>query len=208
MPASTLWVADGNARARAFYVRAGFSPTGIRQTYTSHDGSAFEEEKLVMYFDHVPPPPAVPPDSIASQVPPGQGGAYDGFGRYGFRVPCAAVSPWARAHHVSHQVADHTSILKLVETKWNLPALTYRDANASGLLDLIDLRRPAFAHPPSLAKPLLDTGPGALACNVTGPGTIPPPGSVSPPPGSVTPAGSVTASGAATSPGTVTSVSG
>src|SRR5262249_10578728 len=24
------------------------------------------------YFDHVPPPPAVPPDSIAPQVPPGQ----------------------------------------------------------------------------------------------------------------------------------------
>jgi ribosomal protein S18 acetylase RimI-like enzyme len=44
----TLWVADGNARARAFYVRAGFRPTGIRQTFRRHDGSAFDEEKLVM----------------------------------------------------------------------------------------------------------------------------------------------------------------
>jgi hypothetical protein len=61
-----------------------------------------------------------------------------------------------------------------------------RDANASGLLDMIDLRRPVFAHPPPLARPLLDTHPGALACNVTGPGTIPPPGSVSPPPGPAT----------------------
>jgi phospholipase C len=145
-------------------------------TYDEHGG----------YFDHVPPPAAVPPDGIAPQVPPGQGGAFDGFGRYGFRVPCAVVSPWARARHVSHRVADHASILKLVETKWNLPALTYRDANARGLLDMIDLRRPAFAHPPELARPLLDTDPGALACNVTGPGTIPPPGSVSPPPGSAT----------------------
>jgi len=160
------------------------------------------------YFDHVPPPPAVPPDSIAPQVPPGQGGALDGFGRYGFRVPCAVVSPWARAHHVSHRVTDHTSILKLVETKWNLPALTYRDANASGLLDMIDLRRPSFAHPPALAKPLLGTDPGALACNVTGPGTIPPPGSVSPPPGSATPAGSATLAGSAAAPGTVTAASG
>jgi len=30
---------------------------------------------------------------------------------------------------------DHTSALKLIETKWNLPALTYRDTNASNLLD-------------------------------------------------------------------------
>jgi ribosomal protein S18 acetylase RimI-like enzyme len=44
----TLWVADGNARARAFYVRAGFRPTGIRQTFRRDDGSAFDEEKLVM----------------------------------------------------------------------------------------------------------------------------------------------------------------
>jgi ribosomal protein S18 acetylase RimI-like enzyme len=44
----TLWVADGNARARAFYVRAGFRPTGIHQTFRRHDGSAFDEEKLVM----------------------------------------------------------------------------------------------------------------------------------------------------------------
>jgi phospholipase C len=29
--------------------------------------------------------------------------------------------------------------------------------------------------------PLLDTDPGALACNTSGPGTIPPPGSVTPP---------------------------
>jgi len=52
---------------------------------------------------------------------------FDGFARYGFRVPFALISPWARRHFVSHQVYDHTSILKLVETKWNLPALTYRE---------------------------------------------------------------------------------
>ena len=43
-----LWVADGNARARAFYVRAGFRVVGIWQTFTRQDGSSFEEEKLVM----------------------------------------------------------------------------------------------------------------------------------------------------------------
>jgi phospholipase C len=45
-------------------------------------------------------------------------------------VPFAIVSPWARPDHVSHHVYDHTSICALVEAKWNLPAMTYRDANA------------------------------------------------------------------------------
>jgi len=75
-------------------------------TYDEHGG----------YYDHVPPPAAVPPDNIPPDVPSGQS-AYDGFGRYGFRVPFAIVSPWARRQYVSHAVYDHTSILKLVETK-------------------------------------------------------------------------------------------
>ena len=78
-------------------------------------------------------------------------------------------------------VYDHTSILKLVETKWNLPALTYRDANAHAPLDMLDLRRPSFAEPPTLAQPLMDTDPGSLTCSVTGPGTIPPAGTVTGP---------------------------
>jgi phospholipase C len=79
-------------------------------------------------------------------------------------------------------VKDHTSICRLIETKWNLPAMTYRDANADPMLDLLDLRHPAFREPHELARPLLGTDPGALACNTTGPGTIPPPGSISPAP--------------------------
>jgi len=61
--------------------------------------------------------------------------------------------------------------------------MTYRDANARNLLDLLDLldlAPPAFLTPPALARPLLDVDLGALACSVAGPGTIPPPGSVSP----------------------------
>jgi phospholipase C len=141
--------------------------TLLMWTYDEHGG----------YYDHVPPPAAVPPDTIPPDVPSGQS-AYDGFGRYGFRVPFAIASPWARRQYVSHAVYDHTSILKLVETKWNLPALTYRDANALAPLDMLDLRRPPFAEPPPLAQPLAVTDPSALACSVTGPGTIPPPGSV------------------------------
>ena len=50
--------------------------------------------------------------------------------RYGFRVPLIVVSPWARPHYVSRVVQDHTSVAAFIERKWNLPAMTFRDANA------------------------------------------------------------------------------
>ena len=127
------------------------------------------------YYDHVPPPPAVAPDDI----PPLQLPMYDGFARYGFRVPAVVVSPWSRPDHVTSVVHDHTSILAMVERKWNLPALTHRDAAAADLTDFLNLDQPAFAQPPTLAQPL--AGPAQLACDKTGPEQIPPPGSVTPP---------------------------
>jgi phospholipase C len=108
-------------------------------TYDEHGG----------YYDHVPPPEAPVPDDC----PPEGGGPWR-YDRYGFRVPAVIVSPYARPDYVSHQVHDHTSILKLIETKWNLPPLTYRDAHADNLLDSLDLAAsPSFAVPPSLLEP-------------------------------------------------------
>ena len=118
------------------------------------------------YYDHVPPPRAIAPDAIAPQLQPGDiPGGYDS---YGLRVPAVVVSPWARRGHVSGVVHDHTSVLAFVERKWNLPALTYRDANAAPMLDFLDFRRPAFLAPPTLAaapSPLGDRG-----CDTTDPG--------------------------------------
>jgi phospholipase C len=144
----------------------GWKNTLLIWTFDEHGG----------YYDHVVPPPALAPDNIGPDT--GGGPAYTGFRQYGFRVPCAMISPYARADYVSHEVFDHTSICALVEAKWNLPALTLRDANAGNMLDMLDLTKAAFLHPPRLARPLIDTDPHALACNVTGPGAIPPPGSV------------------------------
>jgi phospholipase C len=144
----------------------GWEKTVLLLTYDEHGG----------YYDHVPPPPAIAPDSIGPTLLPGENG-FDGFHRYGFRVPFALISPWARPFFVSHEVYDHTSILKLAETKWNLPALTYRDANANAMLDMLQFRWPFFAEP-ELAQPLAVTDPSALSCSTNGPGTIPPPGSV------------------------------
>ncbi len=103
------------------------------------------------YYDHVPPPAAPRPDHRGPE-----GGGPWRFDRYGFRVPAVIVSPYARMDYVSHEVRDHTSILKLIETKWNLPPLTHRDAQADNLLDALDFSAPpAFAEPPYLAPPAL-----------------------------------------------------
>jgi phospholipase C len=122
-----------------------WSKTALFLVYDEHGG----------WFDHVPPRPAVRPDAVPPEitVPPDQPGAYD---YTGFRVPCVVVSPHAKRDHVSSVTYDHTSILKFVETKWNLPALTYRDANAENMLDFFDFRakRPPFAEPPKLRAPL------------------------------------------------------
>jgi len=139
-------------------------------TYDEHGG----------YYDHVPPPPAVPPDDIPPRitVPPDQPGGYD---RYGFRVPTVVVSPHGRRDFVSHTVYDHTSILKTIERKWNLPAMTYRDANANDLFDCLDLNgRPPFLDPPHLAVPANITG--TSHCPATAPTKIPPGAIVASPP--------------------------
>jgi phospholipase C len=103
------------------------------------------------YYDHVPPPKAVTPDD----TPPilaatDQPGAYD---RLGFRVPLYVVSPWAKKNYASRVVQDHTSVLAFIERKWNLGAMTRRDAHAADMTDYFDFKHAAFAHPPELVKP-------------------------------------------------------
>ncbi len=140
-------------------------------TYDEHGG----------YYDHVAPPKAVAPDNVPPDITAATAGPGSlqpgGFDRYGFRVPTGVVSPYAKPGYASHQVSDHTSILKLVETKWNLPALTRRDAAASNLLDMVDFSSsPHFLHPPKLSAPA--NAAARAGCLVTGPGVIPPPSAV------------------------------
>jgi phospholipase C len=126
------------------------------------------------YYDHVPPPAAVAPDDVPARnwqlalpaavralLSPLLGKALGEltnadsgpttYDRLGFRVPAVIVSPYARPDFVLHDVLDHTSVLKLVEEKWNLPPLTRRDAMAASPLAALDLQSdPAFGVPPVL----------------------------------------------------------
>lgn len=103
-------------------------------------------------YDHVPPPKACAPDS----TPPSKHADLGGFDRYGFRVPVFVISPYAKKHYVSHALHDHTSILRFVEARFNLPAMTARDANADAMLDMFDFKNPPFMTPPSFDAPPVD----------------------------------------------------
>src|SRR5215472_2817662 len=101
------------------------------------------------YYDHVAPPGAPEPDDVPGQNPmrrffllrllnlTGYGKRIEAidagpttYDRLGFRVPAVIVSPYAKPGYVTSTVYDHTSILKLIQRKWNLPPLTRRDAAA------------------------------------------------------------------------------
>jgi len=100
------------------------------------------------------------------------GGACDvpgHFDRYGIRVPFVVVSPFARKHYVSHKVYDHTSILRFIETRFDLPALTRRDANADAMLRLFRFSRPSFPAPPALPPAVVDPAQATACANAPPP---------------------------------------
>jgi phospholipase C len=118
--------------------------SAIFLTYDEHGG----------FYDHVPPPRACVPDNILPMIDSTNVEAT--FNRYGIRVPFAVVSPYARRHYVSHKVYDHTSILRFIETRFDLPALTRRDANADPALRLFKFSKPSFLEPPMLPVAVID----------------------------------------------------
>src|SRR3954451_683328 len=124
-------------------------------TYDEHGG----------YYDHVPPPAAIPPDNIAPRLGPDD--PRGGYDIYGPRVPAVVVSGFARKHAVTSVVHDHTSTLATIHAKWNLPAMTHRDANATTLADFLQAT-PAFPEPPTLAAPS-DLGASESDCSFAEP---------------------------------------
>jgi len=77
-------------------------------------------------------------------------------------VPLIVASPFSRPGYVSHEVYDLTSVLRFVETRFNLPALTARDANATPITDLFDFTQPHLLEPPALPDAVIDPTQDAL----------------------------------------------
>ena len=114
----------------------GWNKTLLIVTYDEHGGC----------YDHVAPPTnAVPPDTAAGEY------GFD-FKRFGLRVPTVLISPLIPPGTVFRVPAgttplDHTSILKTIEQRWKLPALTKRDAAAPGVGAVLSLKTPRADDP-------------------------------------------------------------
>lgn len=114
-------------------------------------------------FDHVGPILVTPPDDIT----PTDLGPTDTPGLFnvtGFRVPFTVVSPWVKPQTVVHLQSDYTSMLKLIETRFSVPALTQRDTTAGDMADptngFFD-----FSAPHLLQVPPLPTQPTNGTCD-------------------------------------------
>jgi phospholipase C len=68
------------------------------------------------FYDHVPPPPAIPPDDNTKQF---------AFDQLGVRVPAILISPWVDPGVLSLKL-EHTSLLKYATDKWGLGPLGAR----------------------------------------------------------------------------------
>ncbi len=110
------------------------------------------------FFDHVAPPLAVPANGIDTHL-------IDGKVLLGFRLPTIIASPFTRGtNRVDSNIYDHTSILKLIEWRWNLPPLTPRDAAMNNPALNFNFTSPEPAVP---ALPQPSTVPG-LPCSLQG----------------------------------------
>jgi len=159
-PPSNIQVGEKSSSEiiNALMTSPNWSSSALFFTYDEHGG----------FFDHVPPPSAVPPDDIPPMLQPGDTpGAFD---RLGFRVPMTVVSPYSKPGYVSHTTYDHTSPLKFLETRFGLPALTHRDAEAADMTDFFDFSHPSLAHPPPMPPAPIDPA-QFLACAAAPPNT-------------------------------------
>ncbi|HEY1694851.1 MAG TPA: alkaline phosphatase family protein [Polyangiaceae bacterium] len=125
---------------RNLWASPAWKHTAVFITYDENGGMA----------DHVAPAPACAPDAYSPHDENGDPLTPGAFDQTGFRVPFLVVSPYARAHFVSHVVHDHTSILRFIEARFGLPALTARDANAAPPLEMFDFQDPPFLTPPTI----------------------------------------------------------
>jgi phospholipase C len=146
------WGSSGNSQHPNYDVALG--EQFIQQVYDAVRGGPGWNQTLLIItydehgglYDHVPPPCG----ATAPDASPGEFG-FD-FTRFGVRVPAVLVSPLIPAGTVFRVPAgstpiDHTSVLKTIEVRWGLPALTARDAAAPDLGDALSLATPRTGDP-------------------------------------------------------------
>jgi phospholipase C len=105
------------------------------------------------WYDHVDPP-EVEKWSDGTQF------------RYGNRVPCLVLSPFAKAGHVSSTLTSHVSLIRFCETTFGLEPVTPRTAAADPMSDCFDFTN--NLAPPQLTQkqPVTPTSDGELLSEV------------------------------------------
>ena len=89
-------------------------------------------------YDHVPPPPAVPPDGTGAS---GQFGFT--FSRSGVRIATLAISAWIPERTVVNDEFRATSLLATMRERWSLgEPFSARDASALSFADVFTLTSP------------------------------------------------------------------
>jgi len=186
-PSSPLWGAEYTERVLNALTAdpAVWSQTVLFIMFDENDG----------YFDHMPPPAIPSLDADGSEAgmstvstlgerndlkAPYRGSPFG----MGWRVPMYVVSPWSRGGWVNSQVADHTSVVRFLETRFGVmePNISpWRRAVAGDLSTCFDFATPNAALPAlphidgkaaddAIAKQLLLPTPVAPA---PGTGTLP-----------------------------------
>ncbi len=100
------------------------------------------------WFDHVIPPVKERWESTHAQRPADAHPEFNGDPfRFGSRVPCLVLSPYAKPGYVSHQENSHVSLVKFCETLFGVPSLTARDAASNGMSDCFDFHQSPLPAP-------------------------------------------------------------
>ena len=93
----------------------------MRSKYWSSTAVVVTWDDFGGFFDHVPPP------------------HLDLYG-LGPRVPAIVISPFARRGVIDHDQMDFASVLKFIESVFDLPSLTGRDARANDMMSAFNFR--------------------------------------------------------------------
>jgi len=133
--AAVSWVIpDGKASDHAMFTD-GSGPSWVASIVNAIGNSPYWADTAILitwddwggWYDHQPPPKIF--------------NSYE----YGFRVPLIVVSPYAKAAYISHVTHDFGSMLKFIETTFNLstvgPGDGYADARADDLSDCFDFNQ-------------------------------------------------------------------
>jgi phospholipase C len=103
------------------------------------------------WWDHVDPPSIETWKRAAPQQ------NYEGTQfRYGSRVPCLVLGPYAKKNYISKTLHSHVSLLKFCESLFNLPSLNQRDAAADDMSDCLNFSQSPLPPPPAKPNALID----------------------------------------------------